>query len=66
MAETYRPVSIGSWNEPELLAFDVVRNPVPMREWSIYRDLEVPHLDHIFVSLRRDQSGLGQAMLAKV
>ena len=52
MSETYRPVSIGNWNDPELLAFDVVHNPVPMREWSIYKDLEVQHLDHIFVSNR--------------
>jgi hypothetical protein len=43
---------ITAWDEPTLLAFDVVENPAPMKEWSIYADLEPPHLHGTFVSER--------------
>jgi hypothetical protein len=32
------------WNAPRRLAFDVVRNPPPMRELSPYPDVDTPHL----------------------
>lgn len=43
---------ITAWDEPNRLAFDVVENPPPMNELSIWPDLEVPHLHDTFVSTR--------------
>ena len=36
---------ITAWEPPTRLAFDVTEQPVPMHEWSPYRDLHPPHLD---------------------
>jgi hypothetical protein len=47
------------WEEPRRLAFDVVENPPPMREWSPYGDVMAPHLAGTFVSHR------GQFLLAQ-
>ena len=41
---------IVTWDEPRLLAFDVTENPAPMREWSLYTDLNPPHLHGFMVS----------------
>ena len=40
---------ITTWQEPTLLAFDVLEQPKPMTEISWY-DLEAPHLDDYFLS----------------
>ena len=51
---------ITEWSEPHTLAFDVTQNPPPMKEFSIYSDLDVPHLHDTFIatkgrfSLRQD------------
>jgi hypothetical protein len=42
------PITV--WDEPRLLAFDVVQQPHPMRELSPYRDLDTPHLSGFFRS----------------
>ncbi len=44
------PITV--WDEPNLLAFDVVENPLPMREWSFYGPIDTPHLHGIFESTR--------------
>lgn len=36
------------WDEGLLLAFDIVRQAPPMKEWSPYRDIHPPHLDGYF------------------
>jgi len=36
---------ITTWDEPRRLAFDVVAQPPPMREWSPYRHVLARHLD---------------------
>ena len=41
------PITI--WEEPNLLRFDVVENPAPMKELSFY-DINAPHLHDYFVS----------------
>jgi uncharacterized membrane protein YhaH (DUF805 family) len=38
------------WNEPNLLKFDVVFNPAPMKEWSPWNDVHPPHLENFLVS----------------
>lgn len=39
---------ITEWNAPHRLSFDVTENPPPMKEISIYGDLDAPHLhDHM-------------------
>jgi uncharacterized membrane protein YhaH (DUF805 family) len=43
---------ITNWDEPRRLAFDVVRQPLPLKEWSFYADLHPPHLDSFLVSRR--------------
>ena len=43
------PITV--WNEPNLLAFDVVENPEPMKELSFW-DIDAPHLHDYFVSKR--------------
>ena len=42
------PITI--WDEPNLLEFSVLDQPPPMIEWSIYKDLEISHLDRYFLS----------------
>ncbi|WP_428266197.1 SRPBCC family protein [Haliangium sp.] len=44
------PITV--WDEPRRLAFDVVAQPVPMHEWSPYKDIHPPHLDGYFRSVR--------------
>lgn len=41
---------ITKWEAPTHLAFDVVENPCPMEEFSIYGDIEAPHLHGHMVS----------------
>ncbi len=43
---------ITAWDEPSRLAFDVIDQPHPMREWSPYRALHTPHLEGFFLSRR--------------
>jgi hypothetical protein len=50
---------ITTWSEPNLLAFDVLEQPVPMHEYSFY-DIDAPHLHDYFLSKR------GQFKLTKV
>ncbi|MDB6127850.1 MAG: hypothetical protein JWM35_1746, partial [Verrucomicrobia bacterium] len=42
------PITV--WDEPHRLAFDVVKQPEPMRELSPYSNLHPPHLDGFFHS----------------
>jgi hypothetical protein len=41
------PITV--WNEPKLLAFDVLEQPAPMKEISFW-DIDAPHLHDYFVS----------------
>ena len=43
---------ITAWDEPRRLAFDVIAQPPPMRELSIYAKVYAPHLDGYFRSTR--------------
>lgn len=43
---------ITTWDEPRLLAFDVVDQPPAMEELSIYRNLHPPHLENYFLATR--------------
>ena len=43
---------ITAWGEERRLEFDVVKQPPPLTETSVYSDLEAPHLLHVFVSER--------------
>lgn len=45
---------ITRWDEPTLLAFDVVESPPPMTEWSFHEHVHAPHL-HGFFDSRRGQ-----------
>ncbi len=38
------------WDQPQLLAFDVIQNPPPMREWSWFDEIHPPHLHGFLVS----------------
>jgi hypothetical protein len=38
------------WDEPRQLAFDVLAQPAPMKEWSFYQDVHAPHLSGFLVS----------------
>jgi hypothetical protein len=42
------PITV--WDEPRLLAFDVVDDPPPMTELSIYAHIDAPHVDGFFRS----------------
>lgn len=42
------PIQI--WDEPRLLKFSVTKNPEPMQEWTPYRQIHPPHLDHYLES----------------
>jgi uncharacterized membrane protein YhaH (DUF805 family)/uncharacterized protein YndB with AHSA1/START domain len=44
------PITV--WDEPRRLAFDVIAQPPPMRELSIYSKVYAPHLDGFFRSSR--------------
>ena len=44
------PITV--WDENRRLAFDVVRQPHPMHEWSPYANLEPAHLNGFFRSRR--------------
>lgn len=44
------PITV--WDEPRLLAFDVVGQPPPMSELSIYEHIDAPHVDGFFRSQR--------------
>lgn len=43
---------ITAWEEPNRLAFDVVENPLPMKEWSFWGEIDTPHLHGFMVSER--------------
>jgi hypothetical protein len=43
------PITV--WDEPNLLAFNVLEQPAPMKELS-FRDVDAPHLHDYFVSKR--------------
>lgn len=43
------PITV--WDEPKLLKFDVLEQPVPMKELSFW-DIDAPHLHDYFVSKR--------------
>ena len=43
---------ITAWEEPTRLAFDVIEQPPPLREWSPYRSVYPPHLDGFFKTTR--------------
>ena len=44
------PITV--WDEPRLLAFNVVGQPPAMEELSIYRDIHPPHLENYFLAKR--------------
>lgn len=44
------PITV--WDEPNLLAFAVTRNPKPMTEWTLYDEIHPPHLEGFLVSER--------------
>lgn len=41
---------ITTWNEPNLLQFDVKEQPIPMNEFNPFWDIHPPHLDGYFKS----------------
>ena len=41
---------IGIWDEPRLLQFSVTETPAPMREWSLYTEVNPKHLHGYFIS----------------
>ena len=41
---------ITTWDEPHLLQFDVVEQPIPMNEWNPFWEVHPPHLDGYFQS----------------
>lgn len=43
---------ITAWEAPRRLAFDVVENPLPMKEWSFWGEIDTPHLHGFMVSER--------------
>ena len=43
---------ITAWEEPTRLAFDVVSQPPPLREWSPYRTIYAPHVRGFFTTSR--------------
>ncbi len=51
---------ITTWDEPNLLQFDVKEQPIPMNEWNPFWDIHPPHLDGYF------QSQKGQFQLRKI
>lgn len=59
------PITV--WDAPHHLAFDVTENPPPMRELSLYQDLDVPHLHGHMVSkkgeFRLEETASGSVVL---
>lgn len=51
---------ITTWNEPNLLQFDVIEQPTPMNEYNPLWDIHPPHLDGYFASQK------GQFKLEKI
>jgi hypothetical protein len=51
---------ITMWNEPNLLQFDVIEQPIPMNEFNPFWDIHPPHLDGYFNSYK------GQFKLTKI
>ena len=51
---------ITTWNEPNLLQFDVVEQPIPMNEFNPFWEIHPPHLDGYFKSYK------GQFKLTKI
>lgn len=45
---------ITTWDQPRLLAFDVIQNPAPLTEWSPFASIHPPHLDD-FLTARHGQ-----------
>lgn len=43
---------ITTWEEPNLLQFDVVEQPIPMNEFNPFWDIHPPHLDGYFKSYK--------------
>lgn len=43
---------ITAWEAPNRLAFDVVENPLPMKEWSFWGEIDTPHLHGFMISER--------------
>src|SRR5688572_18242603 len=43
---------ITTWDEPRRLSFDVVSQPMPMKEWSPYKFVNAPHLHDALRSQR--------------
>ncbi len=43
---------ITTWEEPTLLQFDVIEQPIPMNEYNPFWDIQPPHLDGYFLSKR--------------
>ena len=43
---------ITTWDEPNLLQFDVVQQPIPMNEFNPFWDIHPPHLDGYFQSYK--------------
>ncbi len=43
---------ITAWEQPTRLAFDVVEQPPPLREWSPYRTVYAPHVKGFFTTSR--------------
>ena len=43
---------IHTWNPPNVLGFDVLKQPDPMHEWTPFSSLHPPHLEDGFVSRR--------------
>ena len=44
------PITV--WDAPHRLAFDVIKQPIPMQEWSFYAEVHPPHLEQSFRSVR--------------
>jgi hypothetical protein len=51
---------ITTWNEPNLLQFDVKEQPIPMNEFNPFWEIHPPHLDGYFKSYK------GQFKLTKI
>jgi hypothetical protein len=55
------------WDEPRLLRFSVTQNPAPLREWSPYGELDLPHLHGYMISkqgeFRLERLENGQTLL---
>ena len=43
---------ITTWDQPRLLQFDVLQQPVPLTELSFYKQVKAPHLEKFFCSVK--------------